>query len=116
MSLFSNVNLFADDTMIFSVVNDPVVSATELNHDLNLINKWAYQWKMAFNPDPSKQAVEILFSQKKNEVYHPPLFFNGAVVTRVVSHKHLGITLDSKLTFLNHVNEKIKSTTKTELN
>ena len=59
--VFSNVKFFADDTMIFSVVNDPVVSATELNHDLNLINKWAYQWKMAFNPDPSKQAVEILF-------------------------------------------------------
>ena len=59
--------------MIFSVVHDPVISAAELNHDLNLINKWAYQWKMAFNPDPSKQAVKFLFSQKKNEVYHPPL-------------------------------------------
>ena len=65
---------FADDTMIFSVVNDPVVSATELNHGLNLINKWAYQWKMVFNPDPSKQAVEILFSQKKKEVYISPSF------------------------------------------
>ena len=77
----SNVIFFADDTMIFSVVNYPVVSATELNHDLNLINKWANQWKMAFNPDPSKQAVEVLFSQKKKEVYHPPLYFNGVVVT-----------------------------------
>ena len=31
---------------------------------------------------------------------------------RVDSHKHLGIILDSKLTFINHVNEKIKATTK----
>ena len=68
---------------------------------------------MSFNPDPIKQAVEVLFSQKKNEVYHPPLYFNGSVVTRVDSHKHLGLILDSKLTFLNHVNEKIKTTTKT---
>ena len=109
----SEVKFFADDTMIFSVVQDPVISATELNHDLNLINNWAYQWKMAFNPDPTKQAVEVLFSKKKNEVYHPPLYFNGAVIIRVDSHKHLGLTLDSKLTFLNHVNEKIKATTKT---
>ena len=28
----------------------------ELNHDLNIINQWAYQWKMEINPDPSKQA------------------------------------------------------------
>ena len=68
---------------------------------------------MSFNPDPTKQAVEVLFSQKKKEIHHPPLYFNGAVVIRVNSHKHLGITLDSKLTFLNHVNEKIKVTTKT---
>ena len=42
-NVISNVNSFADDTMIFSVVHDRVTSATELNHDLNLINKWAHQ-------------------------------------------------------------------------
>ena len=63
--VISTVKFFADDTMIFSVVHDPVISATELNHDLNLINKWAHQWKMSFNPDPTKQAVEVLFSQKR---------------------------------------------------
>ena len=61
----SNVKFFADDTMIFSVVQDPVLSATELNHDLNQINKCAYQWKMAFNPDPTKQTVEVLFFTEK---------------------------------------------------
>ena len=42
-----------------------MISANELNHDLKLINDWAYQWKMSFNPDVNKQAVEVLFSQKK---------------------------------------------------
>ena len=110
--VISNVKFFADDTMIFSVVQDPVLSASELNRDLNQINKWAYQWKMAFNPDPTKQAVEVLFSRKNNEIYHPPLYFNNSVVHRVDSHTHLGLTLDSKLIFLNHVNEKVISTTK----
>ena len=31
------------------------------NHDLDVINKWAYQWKLEFNPDPLKQATEVLF-------------------------------------------------------
>ena len=34
----SNVKFFADDTMLFSIVNDPILSASELNHDLNVIN------------------------------------------------------------------------------
>ena len=59
------LSFFADDTSLFSIVQDPVVSARELQHDLNLINKWAHQWKMSFNPDPNKQAEEIIFSQKK---------------------------------------------------
>ena len=54
VNMKSNVKFFGDDTMLFSLVEDPKVSADELNHDLDLINKWGYQWKMAFNPDPSK--------------------------------------------------------------
>ena len=36
----SRIKFFADDTMIFSVVHDPTLTASELNHDLDLINKW----------------------------------------------------------------------------
>ena len=34
----SNIKFFADDTMLFSVVQDSVKSATDLNHDLNMIS------------------------------------------------------------------------------
>ena len=60
----SNINFFADDTILFSKA--PVISADDLNHDLDVICQWAYQWKMEFNPDPSKQATEVLFSCKKS--------------------------------------------------
>ena len=57
--------------MLFSVVKDPAQTTSELNSDLNLIEKWAHQWKMQFNPEPTKQAVEVLFTQKKQSVIHP---------------------------------------------
>ena len=60
----SNVKFFADNTMLFSLVKDPVTSANNLNHDLDMIYQWA-QWKMEFNPDPTEQATEILFPCKK---------------------------------------------------
>ena len=103
----SSVKFFADDTSLFSIVSDPNTSATELNHDLELINKWADQWKMCFNPDPTKLAEEILFSQKRKNIEHPPIYFNGKEVKRVNEHKHLGLILDSKLSFANHINDKI---------
>ena len=90
-------HLFADDIMLFSVVNDPVISADELNHDLKVLNQWAYQWKMEFNPNPQKQATELIFSCKKNSRDHLSLFFNGTI----------GFFLDSKLSFGRHTNENI---------
>ena len=93
--------------MLFSIVNDPMLSASELNHDLNVINQWAHQWKMEFNPDPNKQATKLLFSCKRNSPTHPSLFFNGTVVPKVTEQKHLGLVLDSKLSVERHLNEKI---------
>ena len=108
----SRIKFFADDTMLFSIVHDVQTSANELNHDLLVIQKWAYQWKMEFNPDPTKQATELLFSCKKNKNNHPPLIFNRQVVKNVEYHKHLGLILDTKLSFVNHINAKITTAKK----
>ena len=63
--LKSNTKLIADDTSIFTIVKDKNENANILNNDLLLISKWAYNWKMLFNPDPNKAAQEALFSRKK---------------------------------------------------
>ena len=56
--------LFADDTSIFSTVINTNKSSEDLNKDLTIIENWAFQWKMAFNPDPNKQATEVVFLAK----------------------------------------------------
>ena len=62
---------------------------------------------MEFNPDPTKQATEVLFSCKKSTPNHPHLIFNGIVIESVKEQKHLGLILDSSLSFEKHLNEKI---------
>ena len=104
----SNVKFYADDTMLYSVVHDSNTSASDLNHDLELIQQWAFQWKMEFNPDPTKQATEVLFSCKKSNTQHPPIFFNGINVTKIDEQKHLGLILTPTLFFQKHLVEKIK--------
>ena len=103
----SNVKFFADGTMLFSIVKCPEISANDLNHDLHVIYQWAHQWKLEFNPDPTKQATEVLFSCKTSNPNHPQIMFNGTVVAKMNEQKHLGLILDSSLTFKKHLNDKI---------
>ena len=65
--------IFADDTSLFSKAYDIHNSASKLNDDLKKISYWAYQCKMPFNPDPNKQANEVVFSRKtsSNNLSHP---------------------------------------------
>ena len=98
-NISSETKLFADDTSLFTVVYDVDIAANKLNRDLEIISIWAYQWKMQFNPDKNKQAIQVIFSQKRDTPVHSPLFFNGSEVVIKTEHKYLGMILDSKLTF-----------------
>ena len=93
---------------LFSVVNNIHTSATTLSQDLKAITKWAFQWKMIFNPDLSKQAQEVIFSRKIKKLLHPTLLFINIPLNNSLFQKHLGLTLDIKL----NLSEHIKSITK----
>ena len=108
----SNIKLFADDSSLFTRVNGINVTHSKLVQDLETIKKWAYQWKMQFNPDISKQAIEVVFSHKHKKPDHPTLSFNDIPVKRDDHTKHLGFFLDSRLNFRKHVAEKAKTANK----
>lgn len=104
----SDARIFADDTSLFIVVDDPQAAHELLSHDLRLVESWATQWRMSFNPDVTKPPVEVIFSTKQLKPNHPLLIFNGTPLHRADEHKHLGLILDSKLSFVSHTNELIK--------
>ena len=52
---------------------------------------------------PNKQTIEVCFSQKYKKVNYSSLFFNDDKVQSVPSQKHLGLILDSKLDFNEHI-------------
>ena len=68
---------------------------------------------MSLNPDPSKQAQEVIFSRKMKKLPHPSLIFNNNNVLQTSSQKHLGVTLDIKLTFEEHLNNVLNKFKKT---
>merc|ERR1712015_183384 len=71
------------------------------------ILRWATQWKMEFNPSITKQAVEVLFSNKRKKSILDPLFFNYIPIKQAEYTNHLGLLLDSKLDYKAHIEGKL---------
>ena len=61
---------------------------------------------MCFNPDRTKPAEEVIFTNKNSTTYEI-VTFASADVEPVFYHKHLGFVLDSKMNYSKHIDEKI---------
>ena len=85
---------------------DEKYSTENIEHDLKLIHDSSVKWKMLFNPDITKPAEEVLFSNRSTSTYCP-IAFDGIATEPVNDHKHLGLILDNTLTFNKHIDEKI---------
>ena len=58
---------------------------------------------MIFNLDLTKQAQEVIFSKKLNKPVYLNLTFNNSQISQTKSQKHLGLVLDNKLNFNEHL-------------
>ena len=58
---------------------------------------------MPFNLDPSKKTQEMMFSNKVTKTDYPNIIFNGNTAQKSANQKQLGLILDEKLTFNDHV-------------
>ena len=108
------MKLLADDLSFFSAVHDVSTSGKVLNGDLKKVSEWAFQWKMSFNTDPSKQAQEFIFGCKSKGPTHLTLVFNISNISRSLPQKHLGVILDFRLIFEDHLNNVLAKINKAE--
>ena len=67
---------------------------------------------MLFNLDSSKQAQEIVLSRKRRATNHGSISFNNMIIKRKNALKHLGLLLDVRLNFVEHISAQIKNANK----
>ena len=105
----SELLAYADDTTIFtSIKNSPpetrssmrVAAANQLQEDLEQINIWGQTWKVEFEPTKS-QCLTV--SNMKDIQNHPPIMFQGQVVSDKPEMKLLGVTFSRKLEWKTHL-------------
>ena len=94
-----NKRLFADETSLYIIVDDPVTAVGCLNTDLQRISRWTSLWLVSFNPTKTEA---FLVSRKLNR-NHPPNYMQNQQITEVESHKHLGIYFSNDCTWHNHI-------------
>ncbi|OPL21013.1 hypothetical protein AM593_07631, partial [Mytilus galloprovincialis] len=74
----STIKLFADDTSLYLIVDDPRESANNLNSDLAKIHRWSSDWLVTFNPQKTET---MTISRKLHKPDHPKLNMDNVTVT-----------------------------------
>lgn len=96
------VAMFADDTALLAVEKDQDLSTERLQIASNAILDWTKQWKIQLN---EQKSIHINFTNKL--LKDPPaLDLNGTIVPYENNAKYLGMTLDAKLRWKEHVKKK----------
>lgn len=98
--IVSNIKLFADDTSLVKQIDDISDCFQTLNSDLVTLNTWAQQWCVTFNAEKTEY---LIISKKKQIPHYPPLILNNVNIKRVTCHKHLGLILNDKLSWTDHI-------------
>ena len=55
--IHSSIRLFADDTSLYIIVENPLLAANTLNADLTKLHNWASKWLVTFNPSKSESII-----------------------------------------------------------
>ena len=96
----TNIRLFADDTSLYVIINNPDNDALQLNLDLQSMLRWSKMWLVDFNPNKTNH---MIISRKVLKPNHPQLTFNNTVLNDVSSHKHLGMYLSNDGSWHAHI-------------
>jgi hypothetical protein len=96
----STIKLFADDTSLYLIVDDPNETADSLNNDLTKIHDWATKWLVTFN---AQKTETMTISRKNDKPNHLPLYMDSKEISTVSEHKHLGLVISDNGSWKKHI-------------
>lgn len=99
------VEMFADDTKLFAFLLSEF-SPAMLQTDLGLLEDWTKLMQMSFHPDKCKvMHLGHNNPHKDYHLHHPDGTIH--ILEKVSEEKDLGVTIDDKLKFSQHVQNKV---------
>ena len=98
----SRLHLYADDVLLYSVVESNPAAFFCVQDDISKIAQWSFDNSLTLNH--SKCKYMVLSRKKKPTVPSTPLLLNGQPLAHVTSIKYLGVILTNNVTLSEHVN------------
>ncbi|GFV62654.1 probable RNA-directed DNA polymerase from transposon BS [Trichonephila clavipes] len=92
------LNLYADDTAILATFKNHKTVTSALNKHLALLETYFNQWKIKINVN---KTVAVLFTKRIKPIKPPTLYSTPLQWSQ--STKYLGLVLDKKLTWKQHI-------------
>lgn len=93
--------LFADDTALYCRGHNHYKETCRLQRALRLVGDWLRNWAISVNPD--KSAAMHFFPNRLIKTPDFRIRLHGQRIPWVRSTKYLGVILDDRLTFSNHI-------------
>ncbi|GFS56017.1 uncharacterized protein TNCV_2564571 [Trichonephila clavipes] len=91
---------FADDILVCSQGRDLSAAFLHAQEALNLASVWSKSFKLDFNPDK----IRFMAIEKRNVCYDAfQLYLNGTPLTMVKQMKYVGVLLDTKFSWKQHL-------------
>ncbi|ERL93526.1 hypothetical protein D910_10815 [Dendroctonus ponderosae] len=100
----TNLALFADDTCFYYSNRNIKYVISPLQRHLNIFQEWADTWKIKVNTEKTKAMIIL---KQKPPINTPKLMLNNTEIPLSKSLKYLGVIIDSKLNFIEHINKII---------
>ncbi|GFY25302.1 RNA-directed DNA polymerase from mobile element jockey [Trichonephila clavipes] len=96
----TSTNIYADDTVTLATYKKHKTITLTLNNQLNLLQNFFDTWKIKINVD---ETIAVLFTKRKTQPTPPTLYSTQLQWSQ--STKYLGLTLDKKLTWKQHLTQ-----------
>ena len=92
---------FADDTAVLAVGNTIEETTANLQNATDIIHAWTRKWRIKIN---EVKSIHVNFTNRKIN-YHPVELNNNTIPCKETA-KYLGLNLDAKLKWKEHVKKK----------
>lgn len=97
--------LYADDTLLITSSEQPVLSELNTNIALTELETWLKRWKIKVNGGKSK----VCFLSHKHPNFNPEIFVASEKISLNNEVKYLGVVFDKDLTWSAQIRETLKT-------
>ena len=94
---------FANDTALLASHANPIIASSTLQRGLDSMEKWFHKWGFKIN---EKKSTHVTFTLRKQAC--PQVSINNITIPNKDTVRYLGMTLDRRLTWKQHIMEKSK--------